>query len=95
MILPFPLKVLTPCAVAAGLMVGGVFVWQEASGADTTPPSTIPAVTAGTNEPDIPASTVTVLVPVPPGADPRGAAQRGQRLLRHPRRVPWRARIAR
>ena len=58
--IPFTLAVLAPCAVASSALVAGVFIWQEASGADTTaPPSTTTAsVPVGVPEP--PATVIGV-----------------------------------
>ena len=36
-----PIYALSGCAAVSGLMIGSVFLWQEASGADTTPSTSI------------------------------------------------------
>ena len=58
----FPIYVLSGCAVVAGVMAGGVLMWQEVTGADTTPVTTSPS-----EAPTSP-SEATVAIPGPPGA---------------------------
>ena len=53
--IPWQMRVLTASAVVAGACVVGTGIWQEASGADTTPPPTTVA------------TTVVVQIPGPKG----------------------------
>jgi hypothetical protein len=59
--IPWNMKLLAGSAGVAGSLVVGTFAWQEASGADTTPPATTvePTEVGAT-------TTATILVPVSP-----------------------------